>query len=48
MKYHIKEKNGDILASFVNECDRDYSLDALLEMFPDAELIAYDEEERAK
>ncbi len=33
MEYHIKNPSGDIIASFVNECDRDYALDALNEAF---------------
>ena len=47
MKYHIKNDNGDIVASFVNECDRDYSLDALDEAFDlveeDEKLVKYDD-----
>ncbi len=37
MNYHIKNDKGDIIASFVNECDRDYCRDALSEVFPDCE-----------
>jgi len=33
MKYHIKNPGGDVIASFVNECDRNYALDALNEAF---------------
>ena len=43
MRHHIKNDKGDIIASFVNECDRDYSLDTLNEIFADCELLAYDE-----
>lgn len=44
MRYHIKNESGSIIASFVNECDRDYSLDALSEVFDDCELVAYTDE----
>ena len=37
MNYHIKNERGDIIASFVNECNRDYSFEALCEAFPDCE-----------
>ena len=35
MDYHIVNEAGDRIASFVNECDRDYCLDTLQEVFPD-------------
>ena len=44
MRYHIKNDTGDIIASFVNECDRNYSQDALSEMFDDCEFFAYTDE----
>lgn len=31
MQYHIKIENGNIIASFINECDRDTCIDALRE-----------------
>jgi len=40
MKYHIRDDKGNIIASFVNECDRDYSLDALTKAFPDCNFRA--------
>lgn len=33
MEYCIKNPSGDAIAWFVNECDRDYALDALNEAF---------------
>ncbi len=39
MEYHIANERGDTIASFVNKCDRDYSLDALREKFPDCKLV---------
>ncbi len=44
MNYHILDEHGDKIASFVHECDRNYSLDALLEKFPDCDLKAEDDE----
>ena len=41
MKYHIKNEQGDTIASFVNKCDRDYSLDALRDIFSDCLLVEY-------
>lgn len=45
MQYHIKNEQGDIIASFVNDSDRDYALDALKEAYPDCAetLVKYDE-----
>ena len=43
MRYHIKNEAGKIIASFMYECDRSYSLDVLNEMFPDCELTEYDD-----
>lgn len=43
MEYRIKNAYGDIIASFVHECDRDYSLDALRKEFSDCVLEPYDE-----
>ncbi|KKK75949.1 hypothetical protein LCGC14_2868610 [marine sediment metagenome] len=45
MKYHIKNDSGDIIASFVNECDRDYCQDALSDVFDDCKFFAYTDEE---
>jgi len=42
MNYHIKNEQGDIIASFVNECDRDYSLDALEDVFDDYKFTKYE------
>ncbi len=36
MEYKIKYE-GRIIAEFVNECDRDICLDALIDAFPDCE-----------
>lgn len=35
MKYHIKLNDGFVLASFVNEHDRDVCIDALQAKHPD-------------
>ena len=45
MKYHIKNDKGNIIASFVNEYDRDYCQDALSIMFEDCEFFAYTDDE---
>lgn len=39
MNYHITTKDGDIIASFLHKSDRDYSLDALKEIYPAYDLI---------
>ena len=44
MRYHIKNEKGDIIASFVNEYDRECSFDALEEMFSDCGLEKYDDD----
>ncbi len=43
MRYHIKSEKGNIIASFMYECDRDSSLDALREEYPDCVLREYDD-----
>lgn len=43
MRYCIVNEKGDVIARFVNECDRNYALDALREEFPDSILGPYDE-----
>ncbi len=35
MEYHIKVESGKTIASFVNECDRDYCIDTLRDIFAD-------------
>lgn len=35
MDYHIKSESGMIIASFVNESDRDYCIDTLRELYED-------------
>ena len=42
MNYHIMNESGTVIASFVNESDRDYSYYALCDAFPDCELITHD------
>ncbi len=47
MKYQIKNASGDVIAKFVNEFDRDYSLEALNEIFELSDvyaLVKFDEE----
>ncbi len=44
MQYHIKNEYGTIIASFVNDSDRGYAFEALLEAFPDCELFTYDDD----
>ncbi|KKN66077.1 hypothetical protein LCGC14_0475550 [marine sediment metagenome] len=36
--------DGKVIARFVNECDRDYALDALAEQFPDSEFVGTKQE----
>lgn len=46
MEYHIKNSGGDIIASFVQEYDRDYAVDALNDTFEledDDRLVGYDD-----
>jgi len=43
MKYHIYV-DDILIASFTNEQDRGYSIDALGEAFPDANFIEKDDE----
>ena len=43
MRYHIKNEAGNIIASFVYECDRGYAFDVLNETFSDCELTEYDD-----
>ena len=35
MEYQIKNKAGDIIASFEHECDRDVCLDAFMDFYGD-------------
>ncbi len=44
MRYHIKNESGNIIASFVNEGDRDYCQDALSDVFDDCGFFAYTDE----
>ncbi len=39
-EYGIATKDGKIIAKFLHEVDRDYSMDALAEMFDDCEFNA--------
>ena len=35
MEYKIVNRNGEVIAKFENECDRDISYDALVDYFGD-------------
>ncbi len=39
MEYHIKNENGDIIASFICTYDRDMCLDLYEETFPDCKFF---------
>ena len=43
MKYHIKAKTGEAIASFEHECDRDMCLDTFEEWHPDCEFDKVDD-----
>ena len=43
MKYHIKNQQGDIIASFRNEVDRELFLSALEDEHPDCEFDEFNE-----
>ncbi len=43
MEYHIKNDRGIIIASFINDYDRDCCQDALNEEFDDCEFFAYND-----
>ena len=43
MMYHVKNEQGNIIASFVNEYDRDLFLDVVSDEFDDCEFTKSDE-----
>ena len=45
MQWHITLKEGQIIASFEHEGDRDMCLDALEEAYPDCKFDTKDDEE---
>ena len=43
MEYEIK-CDGNVIARFINESDRDYALDALAEIYPDSKFMGTKQE----
>lgn len=43
MEYHINNENGQRIASFKHESDRDYCLETLQDVYDDCEFFAVDE-----
>ncbi|KKK85723.1 hypothetical protein LCGC14_2770410 [marine sediment metagenome] len=43
MEYYVKNQQGDKIASFVNECDRDLFFDGVSDRYDDCEFTKSDE-----
>ena len=43
MKYHIHLEDGRRIASFSDECERDYCIDLFRELYPDCIFDAVDD-----
>ena len=43
MEYYVKNQQGNVIASFVNECDRDLFFDAVSDEYDDCEFVKFDD-----